>query len=258
MTSYCREWTQPDGDHFHGLCVNEMMPKLGASSNETPSGCNVCVNPYRSPTPCDLYVPGGPPALSEWYGNYFLPPIADYSTGHSDPANWINTWHPFFRVTIPSGLFAACDQAGDNSWNAACFCPAQYNGVFLLFSADRCTRWRQVDPDSGQYLNGLYGNCSTTTSAPRMEIYSPRPGNVSPVYESGTKQIELHISFRPPTATRDLLIRMRGPSQASILKFNMNETIEMRSFRNAISGNPWIGIGDPPVTIEMIDSPLDL
>jgi len=35
----CREWTQPDGDHFRGLCTNEFWPKAGTK------GCDVCVNP---------------------------------------------------------------------------------------------------------------------------------------------------------------------------------------------------------------------
>lgn len=35
----CREWTQPDGNHFHGLCTNEFWPKAGTD------GCNVCVSP---------------------------------------------------------------------------------------------------------------------------------------------------------------------------------------------------------------------
>ena len=39
MTEVCREWTQPDGLHFRGLCGNEFMPKTGAE------GCNICATP---------------------------------------------------------------------------------------------------------------------------------------------------------------------------------------------------------------------
>lgn len=38
----CREWTQPDGNHFHGLCTNEFWPKAGTR------GCNICVDPVFS------------------------------------------------------------------------------------------------------------------------------------------------------------------------------------------------------------------
>lgn len=37
--SECTEWSQPDGDHFHGLCVNEFEPEVGSE------GCPVCVSP---------------------------------------------------------------------------------------------------------------------------------------------------------------------------------------------------------------------
>lgn len=52
MTSYCKEWTQPDGDHFHGLCTNGFTPKLGLSKNQTPNGCEVCVSPKLISPPC--------------------------------------------------------------------------------------------------------------------------------------------------------------------------------------------------------------
>jgi len=39
VTEVCREWTQPDGLHFRGLCGNEFMPKTGAE------GCNICMTP---------------------------------------------------------------------------------------------------------------------------------------------------------------------------------------------------------------------
>lgn len=46
----CREWTQPDGDHFHGLCSNEFWPKPGTR------GCNLCVNPKVVAQPrCNCY-----------------------------------------------------------------------------------------------------------------------------------------------------------------------------------------------------------
>lgn len=38
----CKEWIQPDGDHFRGLCQNEFWPKAGTG------GCNVCVSPVLS------------------------------------------------------------------------------------------------------------------------------------------------------------------------------------------------------------------
>lgn len=38
----CTEWSQPDGDHFHGLCVNEFEPEVGSE------GCPVCVSPMAA------------------------------------------------------------------------------------------------------------------------------------------------------------------------------------------------------------------
>jgi len=49
MTEVCREWTQPDGDHFHGLCSNILTPKTGDTNSETPDGCDVCVKPIEVP-----------------------------------------------------------------------------------------------------------------------------------------------------------------------------------------------------------------
>lgn len=44
----CKEWFQPDGDHFNGLCTNEFWPKAGTG------GCNVCVFPQAIvPPQCD-------------------------------------------------------------------------------------------------------------------------------------------------------------------------------------------------------------
>ena len=43
MTEVCREWTQPDGLHFRGLCGNEFMPKTGVE------GCNICATPKLPP-----------------------------------------------------------------------------------------------------------------------------------------------------------------------------------------------------------------
>lgn len=42
MTTECTEWTQPDGDHFHGLCVNELEPEVEAE------GCPICVSPTKA------------------------------------------------------------------------------------------------------------------------------------------------------------------------------------------------------------------
>lgn len=39
MTTECTEWSMPDGDHFHGLCVNEFEPEIGSE------GCPICVSP---------------------------------------------------------------------------------------------------------------------------------------------------------------------------------------------------------------------
>jgi len=37
-----KQWTQPDGKHFRGLCQNEFWPVVGAG------GCNICASPVFS------------------------------------------------------------------------------------------------------------------------------------------------------------------------------------------------------------------
>ena len=49
MAAVCKEWSYPDGNHFSGLCTNELMPKTGASTVETPKDCEICVIPILVP-----------------------------------------------------------------------------------------------------------------------------------------------------------------------------------------------------------------
>lgn len=48
MVEVCKTWTQPDGNHFHGLCTNTLRP---TTSGDVPAdGCDVCVVPVRPAT----------------------------------------------------------------------------------------------------------------------------------------------------------------------------------------------------------------
>lgn len=42
-----KQWTQPDGDHFRGLCQNEFWPVAESGAG----GCNICVSPVQPVIP---------------------------------------------------------------------------------------------------------------------------------------------------------------------------------------------------------------
>ncbi len=49
MPLECTEWSQSDGDHFHGLCVNEFEP------DSATGGCSICVSPVQAASlPCPM------------------------------------------------------------------------------------------------------------------------------------------------------------------------------------------------------------
>jgi hypothetical protein len=53
----CKTWSQPDADHWRGLCVNRMFPETGTE------GCPVCIRPEKVPVNCGgACFDGSPPA----------------------------------------------------------------------------------------------------------------------------------------------------------------------------------------------------
>jgi hypothetical protein len=49
-----KQWTQPDGKHFRGLCANEFWPVAGVNGA---GGCNICVSPLKRTTSLCLCSP---------------------------------------------------------------------------------------------------------------------------------------------------------------------------------------------------------
>jgi hypothetical protein len=67
LPSSCREWTQPDGLHFRGMCSNEFWPKPGAE------GCNICVTPPRTDPLLNCFeCPGEWPGAYRIRGNFAM------------------------------------------------------------------------------------------------------------------------------------------------------------------------------------------
>jgi len=236
VTEVCREWTQPDGLHFRGKCGNEFMPKTGAD------GCNICTQPIFTPTPCDLYGSGSTNALAEWRGQYFTGPLP-FSVFTYTAADFIDTWHPFFRLNIPSGVFSA--EPGP-----AFYCPAEYNGDWVMYSGSHCENWIAINASNSSYLLGM-----AVGNAPQCGVLLPQPNRfvvsstVMTTPSGRMTWVELQIAYKIFNPGTLYTIRCRTTPQPSHLYFNMNSTFEFLEARSSVADSPWLAIGGGPITI---------
>jgi len=244
VTEVCREWTQPDGLHFRGKCVNEFWPKAGAT------GCNICVEPTYTPATCDLWGTGSELALNFWRGQYYVGPPAFSLLPAS---NWLDTWHPFLHLRIPSGVFASgvfgdpdSELGSGYPSNPAYSCPALYNGDFVLKSQSHCADWIGID-SAGDMLRPATTSCDTTfsTSAPRFKLLSTTISNLGIFF----LWVELQITYKLFHPGPEYQIRCRTAPQPTQLYFNMGSTFEFYQARNAISGSPWFTFRHGPITV---------
>lgn len=230
-------WRQPDGDHFNGFCTNRFRLTTPPHDVKVDDGCHICVDPSQTPTPCDLFRSGSDPALYHWRGQYYVGPPTFSLTPES---NWIDTWHPFFDLHIPSGVFGI----GAPQGTPAYWCPTEYNGDYLLQSYTHCSDWVSSKPalavaNAPQCTDVYY------SGTPRFRVMSTLITNPGQVLFS----VELQIRFKIFDPGTEYMIRCRTEPRESRFFFNMNSVYEFHEARNALSGSSWLPINNGPITI---------
>ena len=238
----CINWSRSDDTHFRGLCTQKL--KL-----ETPPDlakgmpCEVCVNPTRAASACNSYEIGSPNSLLNHFGLYYTEkPFVGPSL---DPALWISTWHPFLKITIPSGG----GTLGGEPWSGNC--PTLYEGVHILTSQDVCGAWLTDDQDRKIFVTA----CPASSHDNRMRVESPLITGFSlgqTVTESyvvlkltwsvfgGSSYDEKSISFRSASRT----------TSDRNLYWNMFDTYTMTHYRRSGTGSAWTSLGSNVITIE--------
>lgn len=159
----CATWSQPDGNHFRGLCRNEFRRETNPGI--VGSSCPICVTPAPPFPTCDTQ-PADRYICRQYDGTPILP-------GGIRPDQFIDTWVPFYKVNI---VLNEVYRPGPPWYiDATPNCNEFYIGEFTLGTVGgRCGSWQTflTDPDE-QYSKTVSGTagCPDYTPLPRMQLF---------------------------------------------------------------------------------------
>lgn len=183
----CATWSQPDGNHFRGLCRNEFYRETNPGI--VGSSCPICVTPVGPFPECDE-LPRTRHICRKWDGTTIGP-------GGIRPDQYIDTWVPFYTVNLNIPPTWTSGNAPWYSFTGFTTCDRFYLGEFTLGTiGGRCGSWETflTDPNERYALNVGQFNplCDDYTPLPRIQLFW---SETNPVIGSNPV-MTLRINFR--------------------------------------------------------------
>lgn len=204
----CVVWSQPDPNHFSGLCTNTF--RRNTSAGVFGSNCHLCVEPQQPYQTC------------ESQGPQFQ--ICRNFIG----GEWVSTWTPYFTftITLPSLYRTGPPWYFGTTGN----CDSFYIGSFTLGTFNwKCGRWTTflTDPDE-RYKKLITSSCSDRTEDFRIDL----------LWSSTNPVLEAIIRYRIFSVNHAITCRYSN-APTSPLSHDCRTPINFQTWRN--SGGDWTG-----------------